>query len=34
MPRIERTAETVWDGNLARGAGGMSAGSGAVVETG
>jgi osmotically inducible protein OsmC len=27
MPRIERTAEIVWEGNLARGAGRISAGS-------
>ena len=29
MPRIERTAEIVWEGNVARGAGTISAGSGA-----
>jgi osmotically inducible protein OsmC len=29
MPRIERTAEVVWEGNAARGAGTISAGSGA-----
>ena len=34
MPRIERTAETIWEGNLARGAGAMSAGSGAFSELG
>jgi osmotically inducible protein OsmC len=34
MPRIERTAETTWEGNLARGAGAMSAGSGAFSELG
>ena len=34
MPRIERTAETVWEGNLARGAGATSAGSGAFSQLG
>jgi lipoyl-dependent peroxiredoxin len=34
MPRIERTAETIWEGNLARGAGAMSAGSGAFSQLG
>jgi osmotically inducible protein OsmC len=34
MPRIERTAETVWEGNLARGAGALSAGSGAFSGLG
>ncbi len=34
MPRIERTAEITWDGNLARGAGAMSAGSGAFSQLG
>jgi osmotically inducible protein OsmC len=34
MPRIERTAETIWEGNLARGAGTMSAGSGAFSQLG
>jgi lipoyl-dependent peroxiredoxin len=29
MPRIERTAEIVWEGNVARGAGTISGGSGA-----
>ncbi|HVM55884.1 MAG TPA: OsmC family peroxiredoxin [Gaiellaceae bacterium] len=29
MPRIERTAEVVWEGNVARGSGAISAGSGA-----
>ena len=32
MPRIERTAEIVWEGNLARGAGSISAASGAFAE--
>jgi osmotically inducible protein OsmC len=32
MPRIERTAEIAWEGNLARGAGAMSAGSGAFSQ--
>jgi osmotically inducible protein OsmC len=31
MPRIERTAEVVWEGNVARGAGSISAGSGAFT---
>ena len=31
MPRIERTAEIVWEGNLARGTGSISAGSGAFT---
>jgi osmotically inducible protein OsmC len=34
MPRIERTSEITWDGNLARGAGAMSAGSGAFSQLG
>jgi lipoyl-dependent peroxiredoxin len=34
MPRIERTAEIAWDGNLARGAGTISAGTGAFSELG
>ena len=34
MPRIERTAEIGWDGNLARGAGTLSAGSGAFSGLG
>jgi osmotically inducible protein OsmC len=34
MPRIERTAEITWDGNLARGSGALSAGSGAFSELG
>jgi len=29
MPRIERTAEVVWEGNVARGAGAITAGTGA-----
>jgi osmotically inducible protein OsmC len=29
MPRIERTAQAVWEGSVARGAGALSAGSGA-----
>ncbi len=32
MPRIERTAEVVWEGNLARGEGRVSAGSGAFSD--
>jgi lipoyl-dependent peroxiredoxin len=31
MPRIERTAEVVWEGNVARGAGSISAGTGAFA---
>ena len=31
MPRIERTAEVVWEGNVARGGGSISAGSGAFT---
>src|SRR5476651_343414 len=34
MPKIERTAEITWDGNIARGAGAMSAGTGAFSELG
>lgn len=34
MPRIERTAEVAWDGNLARGAGALTAGSGAFADLG
>jgi lipoyl-dependent peroxiredoxin len=34
MPKIERTAEITWEGNLARGAGAMSAGSGAFAQLG
>ena len=34
MPRIERTAEILWEGNVARGAGAMSAGSGAFSQLG
>jgi osmotically inducible protein OsmC len=34
MPKIERTAEITWDGNLARGVGAMSAGSGAFSQLG
>jgi len=32
MPRIERSAEIVWEGNVARGAGATSAGSGAFAD--
>jgi osmotically inducible protein OsmC len=34
MPKIERTAEITWDGNLARGTGALSAGSGAFSQLG
>ncbi len=34
MPRIERSATTVWDGNLARGNGSIAAGSGAFGALG
>jgi lipoyl-dependent peroxiredoxin len=34
MPRIERTADVTWEGNVARGAGTLSAGSGAFSELG
>ncbi|MGZ8715675.1 MAG: OsmC family peroxiredoxin [Gaiellaceae bacterium] len=34
MPRIERTAAITWEGNLARGAGTLSAGSGAFSQLG
>jgi osmotically inducible protein OsmC len=34
VPRIERTATIAWTGNLARGEGRLSAGSGAFVEIG
>jgi lipoyl-dependent peroxiredoxin len=34
MPRIERTAQVVWDGNIARGTGTLAAGSGAFSELG
>ena len=34
MPRIERTADIVWEGNLARGGGTLSAGSGAFAGLG
>jgi len=34
MPRIERTAEITWEGNIARGAGALSAGSGAFSQLG
>lgn len=34
MPRIERTATVGWDGNAARGAGTLSAGSGAFSDLG
>jgi osmotically inducible protein OsmC len=32
MPRIERTAEVVWEGNVARGLGAISAGTGAFSD--
>jgi len=32
VPRIERTAEIVWEGNLARGTGAISAGTGAFTD--
>jgi lipoyl-dependent peroxiredoxin len=34
MPRIERTARVTWEGNVARGAGTLTAGSGAFAELG
>src|SRR5437763_16865855 len=34
MPRIERTADIKWEGNLARGAGAMSAQTGAFADLG
>jgi osmotically inducible protein OsmC len=34
VPRIERTADVVWDGNLARGEGLLTAGSGAFADLG
>jgi osmotically inducible protein OsmC len=34
MPRIERTAEVVWEGNLARGSGSITAGTGAFSGLG
>jgi osmotically inducible protein OsmC len=34
MPRIERTAEVVWEGNLARGGGTIVAGSASFAEIG
>jgi osmotically inducible protein OsmC len=34
MPHIERTAHVVWDGNVARGSGSITAGSGAFAELG
>ena len=34
MPRIERTAQIVWEGNAARGIGTLSGGSGAFTELG
>jgi osmotically inducible protein OsmC len=34
MPRIERTADVTWEGNVARGAGTLSAGSGAFSGLG
>jgi lipoyl-dependent peroxiredoxin len=32
MPRIERTADVVWEGNVARGAGHITAGTGAFAD--
>ncbi|MGH3001510.1 MAG: OsmC family peroxiredoxin [Gaiellaceae bacterium] len=32
MPRIERSASTIWEGNLARGSGSLGAASGAFAE--
>ena len=32
MPRIERTAEVIWEGNVARGLGAISAGTGAFSD--
>ena len=32
MPRIERTADLVWEGNVARGAGRITGGSGALAD--
>ncbi len=32
MPRIERTADVVWEGNVARGSGRISAGTGAFAD--
>jgi len=34
VPRIERTAQIVWEGNAARGVGTLTAGSGAFTELG
>lgn len=34
MPRIERDADIVWEGNVARGAGAITAGSGAFTSLG
>ena len=34
MPRIERSAQLVWEGNLARGIGSISAGTGAFADLG
>jgi lipoyl-dependent peroxiredoxin len=34
MPRIERSAQLVWEGNVARGAGSITAGSGAFAGLG
>jgi osmotically inducible protein OsmC len=34
MPHIERTASIVWDGNVARGAGSLEAGTGAFSDLG
>src|SRR5437763_16428731 len=34
MPHIERTAQIVWEGNVARGAGSITAGTGAFADLG
>ena len=34
MPRIERSAQLVWEGNVARGTGSISAGTGAFADLG
>src|SRR5256886_16292024 len=34
MPRIERSAQLVWEGNVARGIGSISAGTGAFADLG
>ncbi len=34
MPRIERTAQVTWEGNVARGTGSMTAGTGAFSDLG